>query len=34
MKRGKAYSGFDQVYHPINNPVDFRYAKDNKYMVG
>lgn len=25
---------FEQRHHPINNPIDFRYAHDNKYFMG
>jgi len=25
---------FEHVHHPINNPVDFKHAHDNRYVLG
>lgn len=27
-------SRFEGVYHPIGNPVDSKFCKDNKYIIG
>lgn len=25
---------FENIYHPICNPVDSKFCKDNKYVIG
>lgn len=34
-EKSKFYgSRFENVYHPICNPIDSRFCKDNKYIIG
>lgn len=30
---GYTSSGYQNVHHPINNPIDFKITHDNKYIL-